>query len=286
MPPQFNPLQLEAPHRHAFLIVLAILLILSGIFGVWYFSNPLPQEEPETVVTDSTSSLQAKFADWKTYRNEEYGFEFKYPKELSGFKVYIDKQDGVNSFTFVINVVGTNWISNEWKAFILAIWPKEKWDKEMSFDQPHPIKITESNNLVVTEAKGQDCPSYLNRPNDPSPYCYIYENVEEILSTFKFISTSTPLNTGTSNPTTIDTSNWKTFISEKYNYEFKYPDNVGQLNTEDSSFAGPPQQIEEDMLLISDKEGTFHIQIIDGVLHVIKRSPLGDVIISTFKNLR
>lgn len=51
--PVNNPLQLEAPHRHAFLIVLTILLILSGIFGVWYFSNPLPDEETEISFTST-----------------------------------------------------------------------------------------------------------------------------------------------------------------------------------------------------------------------------------------
>lgn len=42
---------------------------------MWYFSNPLPDEETET------SAITNKFAGWKTYRNEEFGFEFKYPTD-------------------------------------------------------------------------------------------------------------------------------------------------------------------------------------------------------------
>lgn len=80
MPPQAHPDNI--PHyatrtrSHTFLITLTILLILSGIFGVWYFSQPAPDLESEF------SSLQkSDNSDWKTYRNEEYGFEFRYPKE-------------------------------------------------------------------------------------------------------------------------------------------------------------------------------------------------------------
>lgn len=81
----------------------------------------------------------------------------------------------------------------------------------------------------------------------------------------------------------IDTSDWKTYINTKYNFEFKYPDNVGIINEETSEFVGPPINPEEDLLLISDKEKTFHFQVIDGKLNVTKASPISDQILSTFK---
>ncbi len=67
-------------------VALTALLVIGGVF--W-----LMQKHPGTVnqpvVTEPTVdvSIQAETedpidtSDWKTYRNEEYGFEIKYPKE-------------------------------------------------------------------------------------------------------------------------------------------------------------------------------------------------------------
>ncbi|MCL5783925.1 MAG: hypothetical protein M1142_01020 [Patescibacteria group bacterium] len=50
----------------------------------------------------------------------------------------------------------------------------------------------------------------------PSSYEGIYKNyLNQILSTLKFLDQGQ----------TIDTSNWKTYLSNKYKYSFKYPDN-------------------------------------------------------------
>jgi hypothetical protein len=69
--------------KYAFLLVLTFLLIVAGLFAVWYFSNSTPDEE-----TDMSISLTNNFSDWKTYRNEYYGIEFKYPSGWTSLDTY------------------------------------------------------------------------------------------------------------------------------------------------------------------------------------------------------
>lgn len=68
---------------HAFLLILTALLILAGIFGVWYFSQPSLDEDIGTVTssTNQFADSATSMAGWKTYTNAEYGFEFKYPND-------------------------------------------------------------------------------------------------------------------------------------------------------------------------------------------------------------
>lgn len=64
--------------KHILIVVILTLITEGGI--LWWinqqeFSIEFPEiKKPEKIV-------EKKAANWKTYRNEEHGFEFKYPKE-------------------------------------------------------------------------------------------------------------------------------------------------------------------------------------------------------------
>lgn len=56
------------------IIVVLVILVSGGILGYQYWQ--FPEEEVQPLVIET---LKDGTANWKTYRNEEYGFEVKYP---------------------------------------------------------------------------------------------------------------------------------------------------------------------------------------------------------------
>lgn len=215
--------------KYGFLISLMVLLILTGVFGVWYFSNPLPPEETETV------AVVNKFVDWKTYKNEEYGFEFKYPKDWvirSAMALYdtpVEKQSSIYA-------VAAD--SEEYIGSGVTIHVDSKFADPKSFEKIANEKFTEK----IGEFTWTIYHFHLGEPDlhyskgahvkvDGKDYYFVsmtdsnYKNekFDQILSTFKFISTST---------TSINTSNWKTYSNPDLGFSFKYPNDwiLGSLD--------------------------------------------------------
>ena len=89
-----------------FLLIFLFLITLVGV-GLYLLipkpaEEPTPSTEPQKQATPSAKKDET--ADWKTYRDEQYGFEFKYPSDST-----IKKRDDLNyQYVRLQNYNGTN----------------------------------------------------------------------------------------------------------------------------------------------------------------------------------
>ena len=204
-------------HSHKLLwIFLGIVVLLIGSIAIYGFYNITPisihLENPRATTTDST-------ADWKTYRNEKYGFEFKYPGEWTP-EVVDRKYPSLTLFKDRKN----NEMIRLWTPILETSYP----DIIIQTDQ---IKVSGSEKTIqkrLTKDGENNPPTYfIDRAtwgDNSGELIMQMSNLQDeklklfdkILSTFKFTDT-------------VDTSNWKTYRNEKYGFEFRYPTNIFPL---------------------------------------------------------
>lgn len=124
--------------------------------------------------------------DWKTYRNEEYGFKFKYPVEYKT----IEHKDGWPS-ALVLLMRSSGYA----QSFDLAV---ELWDNEFEFKKKYgydPDIIKKINNKYITLWN-------INKEKD----------IEKIIFTFHLIQEN-------------ESIDWRTYRNNEYGFEFQYPKN-------------------------------------------------------------
>jgi len=188
-PPQFETTKTEATKKHGFLITLAILMLLSGGYATWYFINSPPKYEDYSVIKHDPT------ADWKIYRNEEYGFEFKYStkkyiaEELSKFSQVLNEKILVSLYDQVDKVEVEKLGGGEYSRF--QVYVSDNKDKLSLIDFANINYKSHLYNLVKTKVSGYDAiifgemTNYVLVAKDNS--IFIIRPIDEILSTFKFI---------------------------------------------------------------------------------------------------
>lgn len=90
-----------------FYVVMGIVLLLVFGAGVWWYvslSIPPQESKKETASQDQT-------ANWKTYRNEKYGFEMKIPPEISKLDWHVSEKVYVGGSVFYGAVIFKPFVS-------------------------------------------------------------------------------------------------------------------------------------------------------------------------------
>jgi len=218
------------------LAVVGGLVVLVGVaYLVWWLKSNLIVDYVPQGIHNGTSTLAVDTSEWKTYRNEDFGFEIKLPKEYDDYKVSeatsFDDGPGkglqgeITNFIFSVDARGTNWPNDIFSIFMISVYDLEWWSENAHF--PSGSKDAEwkygerdllgtylgkNSNMVFTfQRSAQDCPGSVGGNDYNTVHCSLLHKADQVMRTFKFIE---PV---------VDTSGWKTYRNEKQGYEIKYP---------------------------------------------------------------
>jgi hypothetical protein len=187
-----------------------------------------PEESTSTVSEEISSTSESDTSDWMTYRNEEHGFKFQYPKIYDTKEEYqscrITERDGE------FNIGGRS---------SLSIVNSEEINLSKYVDQLINIKIEDIDAKESRYINGREAISisyrfggvgrfgvatFLFKDKKVFTFNYTagasicdYKDIsdyvvyEKMVSTFRFIEDENNL------------KNWKTYKNEEYGFEIKYP---------------------------------------------------------------
>jgi|GEM_PF-2183257 len=221
---------------------LFVLISLIAASGIWNFQNKEQanvenpeKEKPEEknpAPANVSGNDDADLSDWKTYRNEEYGFEFKYSKDdcllegKAGIEYVVEifpscpvpaDRGEVGSLNYSHGEMGTIRIVKSESD--LGKYINEEMSDYNSHEEFDDFGLNGYNvirDCSDWDGEGMPCITeelWIFKNND---YIFtlnesIQKNriIKSILPTFKFIDSE-------------DVSDWKTYRNEEYGFEFEY----------------------------------------------------------------
>ncbi len=78
-------------------VIIIIIAITAGIF-VWLYEKDRPIGDGQVIqnLPVNKKSNSASTENWQTYKNDEYGFEFKYPKDWGEIQAKVESMDDIS----------------------------------------------------------------------------------------------------------------------------------------------------------------------------------------------
>lgn len=230
----------EQSKSKGFAPIFIVIIIAALVGGYLLYQNQSKLTPPFQLITKPSPTPIDETANWKTYINKYYNFEIKYPedatlRDISVEEVTHEPTNGLIDITLprktmqdfsaglAIETENNPKLLNA-QDYCLSRFKgndlKEKKQINIGNIAAYMVKI----NTHIGPDEIMNCVTKGNKililrysldviENDP----LVKEHskiLDLIVSTFKFLSPS---------PTSVDTSNWKTYTNTKYRYSFKYP---------------------------------------------------------------
>ncbi len=218
------------------IIGLVAILLFSGAFGLQYFLTKNAKLENQ----DENANLQNETVGWQTYRNDEYGFEFKYPENIVVYKLFSNypkeiislerenskRNSACSLYDYYAVLEGDVDFSKNFSREKLL---ENKEYKKVAIDNMEIFKsyieegwLTKSFLVFIFSEDGKGfyfgCNANIkSHIEDEALDADINLDIfSQIISTFKF-----------TNPP--ETADWKTYTNEKYGYKILYPSDGSYL---------------------------------------------------------
>jgi len=217
------------PKKTFIVFPTVILLILVSLFAGYllYQNHLLKRKIVKLTATPSPTATTNPIANWKTYTNARYGFEFKYPTSDvdQTIKKTIDNEDYFSITDNISFVIQKNSLKEPCDGICYSIYNGDHAVNGIQFsvaegtsDDPGGREVCEEDCItqyvdneteVATGVYAQ-----IRSGSLPSKREETTNLVNQILSTFKFTDQQ------------VKITDWKTYTNSKYSFSFQYPSSL------------------------------------------------------------
>jgi len=206
-------------------LVFIVAVAAAAGYAVWSKAY-LTEDEYFPYVTRKSRTQSIDTKDWKSYRNEIYGFGISYPKEFTAVFAGGPKTLDLNPSAKDTGLAMA--IKDNTAALNMAGW----WKQNSAYRAGYVVENVEGSAGIKTySADKRVYDSYVFLPRDGSVYEFHWTVLDEriadeILSTFYYFPPITPKD---------PMAEWETYRSQQHGFVLKHPSDVSVLVQTDAS---------------------------------------------------